>query len=292
MQTINKSMGPKNQRVEKQITVSFQQSLILENNLKACGIPISEFHQDVYRTLQKWIDWNVKQNKSPGTIRAYFGQLKKQLWFAGIKLDAESIRYLIKFPRAEQQLIIPITKKDIAKLLAVSKLEFRYQILLLVSSGMRIGELSKLKVENLRNINSKNIMAVIPASITKTRKARLTFFSKQVSNMIRYRIQHNTDPFQNINENITGKRFSAARQRANLLTKFSTSIANRYEIHLHGLRKYFVSSLNGHFAIGHILAGHDYYMSQYNQYTPEQLLNFYRKDESKLIFSGVSKIAL
>ena len=59
----------------------------------------------------------------------------------------------------------------------------------------------------------------------------------------------------------------------------------RYHIHVHSLRAYFITKANRvQFGLGHILAGHDFYMKQYNQYTNDELLEMYKKVEPELTF--------
>jgi len=53
-----------------------------------------------------------------------------------------------------------------------------------LSSGLRRGELLQLQKRNL-DTTQKRIIVNVPASITKTKKSRVTFFSKEVAPLLK-----------------------------------------------------------------------------------------------------------
>jgi len=133
---------------------------------------------------------------------------------------------------------------------------------------MRVGELGQIKLTDL-DLNKPNIMVNLPGHITKTRRGRITFLSKQVSSMIRHKIVHKKligeqlvfcgerEPEQA--QNLITKRFSVSRERAKIIDKHARHIQNRYRIHVHSLRAYFITRANQlQFGVGHIFAGHSF----------------------------------
>ena len=251
---------------------------------------LSKYDEDsIYDTLQEWIIWNANRGITTASIRCYLNSFRSYLWYCRIKLDWNDMQHNLKFPKILHQEQIPITWDIIKKLLLVSGQEFRFQLLALVSSGMRVGELGQIRMNHL-DFTHENILVRIPPQITKTGRSRITFFSKQVSNMIRSRKKNNDIPFcgnrtpeQSVN--LILKRFAVARKKINLVDKYEHCKQNRYHIHVHSLRSYFITKTNQiQFGLGHILAGHNFYMKEYNQYTSDELLHMYKKIESNFIF--------
>ena len=268
------------------------------NNITRFGkIDITNMSQygdeDMYCLLQEWITWNVKHGVTASSIRCYFNTFRSYLWYRKIRLGTMDIRQNLKFPRLLYEIRVPIVPNDIKKILNVSRLEFRFQILALISSGMRVGELGQIRIAHL-DLTHSNIMVRIPAQITKTGRSRITFFSRQVSDMIRYRIKTGkTHDFIFLGGNRTEeqflnlilKRFAAARKKTGMLKKYDHCKQNRYNVHVHGLRSYFITKANQvQFGFGHILAGHDFYMKEYNRYTVDELLGMYKQVETNFTF--------
>ena len=249
----------------------------------------------IYDVLQDWILWNDRRGVSATTIVCYFNSFRAYLWYLRIKLDWRDVKQNLIFPRTQHDVSVPTNYGDIRSILQASRLEFKFQTLALVSSGMRINELGQIRMSDL-DLSRTNVMVHIPASASKTGRARMSFFSKQVSDMIRYR--HNTKPFKEIDRvfcgnrtpeqavNLLVKRFGAARRRAGLMTKQDNYKQNRYRVHLHCLRSYFITQANKvQFGLGHVLAGHGFYMKEYNLYDVEELRSMYRRAEKAFTFS-------
>ena len=249
---------------------------------------------NIYDFLQDWIIWNNKRGMAASSVVSYFNALRSYLWYLGIRLDGRDVRQNLIFPQVLHETQIPATADLIRKILCISRREFKFQLLALLSSGMRVSELGQINTAHLNFAATyPNIMVYLPAEITKTGCSRITFFSKQVSDMIRYRIDksHNADSLfcgtRNLEQsrNLILKRFAAARKKADIMDKYGHCKANRYKIHLHSLRSYFITKLNRvHFGLGHILAGHSFYMKEYNLYTVDELHCMYKKCEKDLTF--------
>lgn len=255
---------------------------------------LSQYDEDeMYDLLQDWIIWNAGRNITSSSMMCYFNIFQTYLWYHKIKLDHRDVRHHIKFPQALHEDQIPITTDNIKNILRISKLEFRFQLLALISSGMRVGELGQIRFKHL-DLTHSNIIIRIPSHITKTGHSRIAFFSKQVSEMIRYRMKKQKlddgfvfcgDRTPEQSRNLILKRFGAAREKADLMEKYGHCKQNRYVIHVHSLRSYFITKTNRvQFGLGHILAGHDFYMREYNQYSIIELLSMYKKAEKNLTF--------
>ena len=254
---------------------------------------ISRYDEDsIYDLLQQWIIWNAKRGLAASSMMCYFNAFRSYLWYHKIKLDQRDIRHNLRFAQTLYEDPTPVATNEIKKIIYVSNADFRFQLLALISSGMRVGELGQIRSAHF-DLTHSNVMARIPAQITKTGRSRVTFFSKQVSDMIRYRIKtQKIDDFVFCGDrtseqfpNLILKRFATARKKAGLMEKYDHCKQNRYKIHVHSLRSYFITKANQiQFGFGHILAGHDFYMKSYNRYTADELLDMYKKFESNLTF--------
>ena len=266
------------------------------NNMRSFGKidldSITKYDESqLYDLLQEWIIWNDGRGIATSSIVCYLNSLRSYLQYCRINVDWRYMQRNLKFPQMLYPVEQPITPAIITQILSASRLDFRFQLLSLLSSGMRVGELGQIRVNHLDLTNS-NIAVKIPANITKTGRARITFFSRQASNMIRYRIKQigtnftfcgDRTPEQSLN--LLTKRFASARNKAGIMKKHDHCKQNRYVIHVHSLRSYFITRANQvQFGLGHILAGHNFYMKEYNRYTVDELLDMYKKIESKFQF--------
>ena len=269
------------------------------NNLASfgnlCVDDLSRYDEDsIYDILQEWILWNSRRGTSASTIVCYFNSFRAYLWYRRIKLDWRDIKQNLIFPKMLHEAPVPMSPDSVQSILHASNLEFRFQLLALVSSGLRVNELGQIRHAHL-DLSHSNVMVKIPAQMSKTGRSRITFFSRQVSAMIRYRYDRaltvdsdlvfcgNRTPEQAVN--LMLKRFGSARKRAGLTRKHNHGKQNRYEIHLHSLRAYFITTTNRvQFGLGHVLAGHGFYMKEYNVYGIKDLRSMYKKAEGDLTF--------
>ena len=274
------------------------------NNIKRFGKintrDMSRYNEDnIYDLLQEWIIWNTKRGITASSMMCYFNTFRSYLWYNKIKLDSRNIRQNLTFPQMLHADQIPITHDVIKQILDASKQEFKFQLLALVSSGMRASELGQIKLAHL-DFTHSNVMVRLSAQLTKTGRSRITFFSRQVSDMIRYRIKNNESNFTFCGNrtteqalNLILKRFASARRRINLLEKYEHCKQNRYIFHIHSMRSYFITKANRvQFGLGHILAGHEFYMKGYNRYTVDELLCMYKQFENNVTFPATPHIKM
>lgn len=262
---------------------------------KICVGDLVKCNEDyIYDVLQDWIMWNDRRGVAATTIICYFNSFRAYLWYLRIKLDWRDIKQNLVFPRTQHDISVPISYENIRSILHASRLEFRFQILALTSSGMRVNELGQIRMSDL-DLSRTNAMVHIPAAASKTGRSRISFLSRQVSDMIRYR--HDTRPFGEVDHvfcgnrtpeqavNLLVKRFAASRRRAGLISKRGEYKQNRYQVHLHCLRSYFITQANKvQFGLGHVLAGHGFYMKEYNLYDTAELRSMYKKVEKAFTF--------
>ena len=157
------------------------------------------------------------------------------------------------------------------------------------SSGMRIGELVQLRKKHL-NTDSERIMVKIPAAFTKRRRARTTFFSKEVSVSLLPRLgtMDDSDLMFGSSEDKDRAAHTEAEylrrilRRIELGTKYPFN--GRSMITTHSFRAYFIthaSRIDPNLA--KYLAGQKGYLLQYDRPTDEEKLEYYLKLEPDLL---------
>ena len=65
---------------------------------------------EVYDTLQKWINWN--NSRVPSTIIIYFSRLRKYLHYMGVKLNSQDVRNELTFKHSVQEELYGFTLED------------------------------------------------------------------------------------------------------------------------------------------------------------------------------------
>jgi integrase len=174
--------------------------------------------------------------------------------------------------------------------------------LFLSTSGMRIDECLKVTIPMV-DLKHDPVMIKLPGTITKTGDPRITFISneakyyllswlktreKYIKSAIR-KTKHLCDKKSDDNR-VFPFSYDVARTRWNyLLKKIDLSdkdpATNRYIIHIHCLRKLFMSQMKLEVptVIPEALAGHEEYLDEaYRRFTQDQLAEYYKKAEAKL----------
>jgi len=250
----------------------------------------------VYDSLQGWINWNVKNELSPNSIPTMFSYLKTYLRYHRIMVTKEDVAEQLSFPHRMKEERHPLTKDEIRKILEVSSRGNRLRILAQLSSGMRQREMLQLRKRDL-NLTQKRIMVNIPASITKTKKSRVTFFSKEVTPLFRHILRTMDDDdriFYYTRKNSGKKRpKNTGHQYQNMLAKYveRTGLDQRYEsghhkITTHSFRAYFITKVSRHDPnLAKYFAGQEQSrdLLTYDRLTVEEKLEHYIKFERDLL---------
>jgi integrase len=257
----------------------------------------------------------VSLNGKPVTgIRSTLNAVREFLKYNDIEFTEKQRKQLInKIPKSkrssteERDLDINILKK----ILTHMDLKSRALVLLLGSSGMRIGEALHITLEDI-NLNSKPVMINIRAEYTKNESRRTAFISNEakeaVEEWLKIREQYLKSaenkanglgrkkelndnrifPFTDINFR---QSWDNALQKAGLYSK--DKITNRGQYRVHALRKFFRSqlALSCPVDIVETLMGHEGYLTDaYRRYTQKQLGEHYLKAEHHVTVSGTADL--
>jgi len=248
---------------------------------------------DPYAVLQEWVNHLHESSKAPKTILSYVTSVKGFLVDSDVDVTAEKMKAKVVIPQAyEVSTDRAPTRDEVRRLLLRSKLGTKAAIAVLASSGMRLGELPKLRVSDIEfGREGEPSKVTLKAGITKTRKKRLTFMSAEATGFVKEHLgPRMNDPnariFRESGDAIYGK-IMRALVAAGLRNKEDADSA-RYSLHPHCFRKYFFSNMLSAGVDRGIVEGfmgHAFALdSAYLRMSDEELANEYEKGNDRLTF--------
>lgn len=111
---------------------------------------------DAYALFDRFVAELDRNGLSPNSIRGYVNRVKQYFAYNDVFLDRDIFRVKVGLPRVEEPDDRAPTLEELRKILLWGKLRTKALILVLTSSGMRLGEAIKLKVKNV-DFNSKPV---------------------------------------------------------------------------------------------------------------------------------------
>lgn len=203
---------------------------------------------DVYAVLQDWINILHEHHKAPKTILNYFTSVKGFLADSDIDITNEKVRAKVVLPQGyEVSTDRAPTPDEVRKILIRGSLSTKAAITVLTSSGMRLGEASKIKVSNVEfGEKGQPSKITLKAAATKSRRRRITFISAEATELVK---EHLGDRIKDPNARIfeeSGDAIYGKIMRLLIMTglrKKEDSESKRYELHPHCFRKYFHTNM-------------------------------------------------
>lgn len=226
------------------------------------------------------------ENYSPTTANLYLRCACLWLEECGFPLNKrERQRLTAQLPPPKpNRCSIELKRKTFRTIYEVLPNDLRTLLLVLLASGMRIGETLQLKKTDIR-WEEKRTEISIPAEITKTKTARTTYLTEEAAEALLDYLQMRKDNDERLFL-ITRESAQYHLRRAAVQLGFTQTINGRTQsIHWHMTRKWFISrfSLAANKDVAEHIAGHEGYLSvSYRRYTKKQILKEYIKAEKKL----------
>ena len=243
--------------------------------------------QGTYDALQIWIKSLNKMN--PSTVKLYFGHIRRYLYYRGIKIDTMDVSQNLKLRTTNEEEMHPLSEGEFRRMLEACDQRRRILYLAQSSSGMRIGEMVQIRKKHL-NLGMERIMVKIPATLTKRRRGRTTFFSQETAELLLEPLDKKQDSdlvFTDTEDPETA--VAAAKAYINRLVK-RIGLDAKYEsngrlkITTHSLRAYFITRVSRRDPnLAKLLAGQKGYMLQYDRLADEEKLAKYIKFEPDLL---------
>lgn len=247
-------------------------------NIKSGSLDANEMYRGFVVNL-------ASSELAPKSVASWSAALKKFLSANGVEITK---KVPIKIYNVHED-ILP-SREDLRKSLEVSETKARVCILIMASSGLRIGELHQLKLGDVDFGKSPPLIR-IKAAGAKERKGRITFISDEAKKMLQEYLatRKNTDPGSPLIAKGNGKTMSYQNLQFilnNVFRKISSKEGKRYKMHPHALRKWFKTQMIAAGVPGPIvdrLTGHARYLAQeYELYTEDQLREWYLKGANSL----------
>src|SRR3972149_2302257 len=249
---------------------------------------IAEFEKDnnaALDLLQEFVNWysqtKTQQGSKPNsrTVIQVFHNVKRYLHYMGVKFHEEDIKQEIVLPKILEKSKHGVTREEIIKIL--ENVSFRKKVLYLaqLGSGMRIGELCRLRRKHL-DLTTKRIKVRIPADFTKAGRERITFFSKEFEDMYKFKISK-MDEDQLVfvtNPNPKGAVDNEVQNMEYVCKKVGLK-----EITTHSFRAYFITKVARlDYNLSKLFTGQKGYLLQYDRLNEEEKLEKYLEFEPHL----------
>lgn len=241
---------------------------------------------------------NTKLNILKSFLEEYDLTFPKKFW--------KKQRKMRKGNRAATLDRVP-SKQEFKKILQHGTIKDKALFLFAASSGMRINEILKLTPEMV-NLDVDPPRVNIPGNISKTGDPRITFLTGEAKEYLLewYKIRddylqlairktkHVCKKTRNDNSifpfhyNIAWTRWVYLLKKAKLDERDPTT--NRHVLHIHCLRKWFLSQLKLEIphVIAEAIAGHEQYLDDaYRRFTKEQIADYYKKGRHNLMVMNV-----
>jgi integrase len=282
--------------------------IVYKANLKMFFDTIKKTPETLLNQEQKTTEEDIQiflgeiKNKAPKTVLNKISTIRSFIEYNRIELPHifwKTLKNKIGSNRPITVKIIP-TNEELKQILIRTNCKSRAMILILSSSGIRIGELLKLKEEYI-NFESEPTLIEIPAKISKYNIARTTFISNEATYSLKEWLKERNDYIEQANK----KHYKKARKIENYVFPFSYETAraiwvnvisntklnnkdhttHRYKMRIHSLRAYFRTraTLKAPLDLVEEMMGHSGYLTQeYRQHTTEDLKQAYIKAEQDL----------
>jgi len=239
---------------------------------------------DPYQVFDRFAAELDRRGLSPNCINGYVNRVRQYFAYSDVALDKSVFRVKVGLPRVAGPDDRAPTVEEIRQILAWGKLRTKALILVLASSGMRLGEAIRLKVKDV-NFDSRPVMVRLsPKVASKTGEPRTAYISDEAAEYLRRYLSNRisngeawvfpseADETRHMSEDRAWRTIIECVEKAGLGKDKETTIHGRRRIHPHSFRKFFFSKVVG--IIGetaaHAMMGHGSYLKTYYKRTEEE----------------------
>lgn len=273
---------------------------------------------DLYQVIRNFVIYLDKKNIKPQGLRSYLSGVKGYLRHWGIRINSDDYKQLVKVPRVRRTHEIALTKEMIVRILRNSPSKLQTAILLSCSSGLRIGEIVRLKISDI-DFGSNPVRLNIRAEIAKGGSSRETYITTEASKALkdylkRYFEWQEENPNWNLQDTVIFGRMSKnnirsvakhpaesakqilqeslKRQIAKIPELSMKNENGRRAIHFHAFRKYFRTILGNICGrdYAEALMGHGFYMDTYYQLPEDKKTEMFLEAEPHLTLSDFEAV--
>jgi integrase len=246
---------------------------------------------DPYKVFDRFEAELDRRGLSPRSINGYVNRVRQYFAYNDVVLDKSVFRVKVGLPRVIEPDDRAPTVEEVRQILAWGKLRTKALILVLASSGMRLGEAIRLRVRDV-DFNSRPVRVKLsPKVASKTGEGRTAYISDEAAGYLRRYLGHRigegeawvfpseADETRHMSEDRAWRTIIQCVEKAGLGKDKETTIHGRRRIHPHSFRKLFFSRVVG--VIGetaaHAMMGHGSYLKTYYKRTEEERARDYLK---------------
>ena len=277
---------------------------------------------DIYKILNEFVVFLDSKGYKPKSIMTRMPAVKGYLRNLGLRFSSEDYKQMVRIPRIIRQREEPITKELITKLQRNLPPKLQTVILVLSSSGMRLGELVQLELDDI-DFQTHPTTLRLRAETTKTRTERETYLTTEATNSLKEYLKRsfgwkekennfhlkNTKIFGRTSKIINLNRKKNPRQPPHLHAESLLHNSLRYflekspgldsrnkngrkVVHFHAFRKYFRTTVGNVCGrdFAEELMGHGFYMDTYYQLSVEKRREMYLLAEPQLTVSDFKAV--
>ena len=257
-----------------------------------------EMVNGVFQVLHEFVQW-THDRISYATLVIYLCWLRKYLHARGVKIDVDDMNEYfskngtMKIPLKEKKYATKL--HELQSIIGRCNLQEKQLYLVLISSGMRIGEALSIRKNDL-NFEYDRVMITIRAEHAKNKEERITFISEEARRICQPlfdmlcpdELVFGTETISRTS-NVTNENqvFDRLRKRLGLVDRYKSGT---HKITLHSMRAFFISKMiKVNENLGHALSGHSSYMKQYERLEISELIEAYIKSESELTIIDLTR---
>jgi integrase len=238
--------------------------------------------RDLYQTLDQFAGALNTKGLMPATIKTSLKGVRKYLKFQGLKIDLEKYKDEVTQPLIDEIMDEPIEPSTIRKML-VSGMPEQLKLIIAVakSSGMRIGELLQIQLEDIHFEDPCRISIRREyVKVTNKRRGRDVFIDPEAVELLKEWITRNNIKSGRIftyDDRSLGHVYSRWLKRLGLDDKIPGHVFRK--LHFHNYRKFFFSKAVGEMGetATHALMGHSTYLDTYFHKPLSERQNDYKK---------------
>ena len=264
--------------------------------------------------IEKFFLNMMNANKPPKTVVTYLGAVKTYLLDNDIELSQRVWKKISRRVKVDARTVdeVPREPTIIRKIIAYMDIKGKALFLVLVSSGMRIGEGVTFRLEDMK-LDKDPAEIIIRGENTKSGSTRIAFISSEAKEALEEYLRqrdkwliganNRSKTVGNSNQVVGETRVFPITTKVAIgiwnnalkntgLTKRDPS-TNRRTLHPHILRKYFRTRLGRiNRDMAEVLMGHSGYLTKsYRRYDSEELAEWYKANEHLLlVFTDTTEI--
>ena len=227
---------------------------------------------------------------SAGYIRHNIHAIKGYLRLYGFQITSDDIKDNVTLPKVIEEERESLTREQLQIFIKNQSGLRKVLYMVMSSTGLRPSEALRIRKCDLDLDSYERIMIKVSGKITKTRKPRITFITKETENELLpflKKLENDDLVFNQTGKTMEQVRlneeqvFGRLREKLGFTEKYESGI---YKISLgDSLRSWFITKCNRiDYGFGYALAGHDQYMKRYDRLTKEDKVELFLKTEKLL----------